>query len=43
MNLANFNNKLIGIKVAEIIKMSSDPNNIKPEIRKANIRSMTVI
>jgi len=22
--------------------MSSDPNNIKPEIRKANIRAMTV-
>jgi hypothetical protein len=31
-----------GIKISEIIKMSSDPNNIKPEIRKANIRSMTV-
>lgn len=31
-----------GIKVSEVIKMSSDPNNIKPDIRKANIRSMTV-
>lgn len=31
-----------GIKVSEIIKMSSDPNNIKPDIRKANIRFMTV-
>ncbi|KAL7070836.1 hypothetical protein ACQ4LE_010007 [Meloidogyne hapla] len=31
-----------GIKISEIIKMSSDPNNIKPEIRKANIRAMTL-
>ena len=31
-----------GIKISEIIKMSSDPNNIKPDIRKANIRAMTV-
>uniref|UniRef100_A0A183C5V3 Innexin n=1 Tax=Globodera pallida TaxID=36090 RepID=A0A183C5V3_GLOPA len=31
-----------GIKISEIVKMSSDPNNIKPEIRKANLRSLTV-
>ncbi|KAL3070526.1 hypothetical protein niasHT_032316 [Heterodera trifolii] len=31
-----------GIKIAEIVKMSSDPNNIKPEIRKVNLRALTV-
>uniref|UniRef100_A0A915CDP7 Innexin n=1 Tax=Parascaris univalens TaxID=6257 RepID=A0A915CDP7_PARUN len=31
-----------GIKINEIVKLSSDPNNIKPEIKKANIKSLTV-
>uniref|UniRef100_A0A1I7T571 Innexin n=1 Tax=Caenorhabditis tropicalis TaxID=1561998 RepID=A0A1I7T571_9PELO len=31
-----------GIKINEIVKLSSDPNNIKPDIKKANIRSLTV-
>ncbi|KAI6217169.1 Innexin [Aphelenchoides fujianensis] len=31
-----------GIKIQEIVKLSSDPNNIKPEIKRANIRSLTV-
>ncbi|MCP9264662.1 Innexin [Dirofilaria immitis] len=31
-----------GIKLHEIVKLSSDPNNIKPEIKKANIKSLTL-
>uniref|UniRef100_A0A158P8T1 Innexin n=1 Tax=Angiostrongylus cantonensis TaxID=6313 RepID=A0A158P8T1_ANGCA len=31
-----------GIKIHEVVKLSSDPNNIKPEIKKANIRSLTI-
>ncbi|KAI6237508.1 Innexin [Aphelenchoides besseyi] len=31
-----------GIKIQEIVKLSSDPNNIKPDIKRANIRSLTV-
>ncbi|KHN88020.1 Innexin-10 [Toxocara canis] len=31
-----------GIKINEIVKLSADPNNIKPEIKKANIKSLTV-
>ncbi|CAD6193850.1 unnamed protein product [Caenorhabditis auriculariae] len=31
-----------GIKIHEIVKLSSDPNNIKPDIKRANIRSLTV-
>ncbi|KAI1714657.1 innexin domain-containing protein [Ditylenchus destructor] len=31
-----------GIKIREIIKLSSDPNNIKPEIKRNNIKSLTV-
>uniref|UniRef100_F1L2G4 Innexin n=1 Tax=Ascaris suum TaxID=6253 RepID=F1L2G4_ASCSU len=31
-----------GIKINEIVKLSTDPNNIKPEIKKANIKSLTV-
>ncbi|KAF8384808.1 inx-10 [Pristionchus pacificus] len=31
-----------GIKITEIVKLSSDPNNIKPEIKKANIKSITM-
>ncbi|CAD5226011.1 unnamed protein product [Bursaphelenchus okinawaensis] len=31
-----------GIKIQEICKLSSDPNNIKPDIKRANIRSLAV-
>ncbi|XGW02502.1 hypothetical protein V3C99_014495 [Haemonchus contortus] len=31
-----------GIKIHEVVKLSSDPNNIKPDIKRANIRSLTV-
>ncbi|CAB3396757.1 unnamed protein product [Caenorhabditis bovis] len=31
-----------GIKINEIVKLSSDPNNIKPDIKRANIKSLTV-
>ncbi|VDM76280.1 unnamed protein product [Strongylus vulgaris] len=31
-----------GIKIHEVIKLSSDPNNIKPDIKRANIKSLTV-
>ena len=31
-----------GIKIREIVKLSSDPNNIKPDIKRANIHSLTV-
>ncbi|VDK69072.1 unnamed protein product [Litomosoides sigmodontis] len=31
-----------GIKLHEIVKLSSDPNNIKPEIKKANIKSLSL-
>ncbi|KHJ76967.1 hypothetical protein OESDEN_23413, partial [Oesophagostomum dentatum] len=27
-----------GIKIHEVIKLSSDPNNIKPDIKRANIK-----
>jgi hypothetical protein len=42
-----FNNEFLtttflGIKIQEIVKLSSDPNNIKPDIKKANIRSLTI-
>ncbi|PAV58892.1 hypothetical protein WR25_08881 [Diploscapter pachys] len=30
-----------GIKIHEIIKLSSDTNNIKPEIKRANIKSLS--
>uniref|UniRef100_A0A0M3HT97 Innexin n=1 Tax=Ascaris lumbricoides TaxID=6252 RepID=A0A0M3HT97_ASCLU len=33
---------LMRIKINEIVKLSTDPNNIKPEIKKANIKSLTV-
>ncbi|PIO67962.1 Innexin, partial [Teladorsagia circumcincta] len=32
----------IRIKIHEVVKLSSDPNNIKPEIKRANIRSLTI-
>ncbi|GMS80738.1 hypothetical protein PENTCL1PPCAC_2913, partial [Pristionchus entomophagus] len=31
-----------GIKITEIVKLSSDPNNIKPDIKRANIKSLTM-
>ncbi|GMT12365.1 hypothetical protein PFISCL1PPCAC_3662, partial [Pristionchus fissidentatus] len=31
-----------GIKINEIVKLSSDPNNIKPDIKRANIKSLTM-
>uniref|UniRef100_A0A914DA81 Innexin n=1 Tax=Acrobeloides nanus TaxID=290746 RepID=A0A914DA81_9BILA len=31
-----------GIKIQEVLKLSSDPNNIKPDIKKANIKSLTI-
>ncbi|CAD5230006.1 unnamed protein product [Bursaphelenchus xylophilus] len=31
-----------GIKIQEICKLSGDPNNIKPDIKRANIRSLAV-
>ncbi|KAK6054416.1 innexin-3 domain protein [Cooperia oncophora] len=31
-----------GIKIHEVVKLSSDPNNIKPDIKRANIRSLTI-
>ncbi|KAL6741156.1 hypothetical protein Aduo_014437 [Ancylostoma duodenale] len=31
-----------GIKIHEVVKLSSDPNNIKPEIKRANIKSLTI-
>lgn len=34
--------KFIGIKIHEVVRLASDPNNIKPEIKKANIKSLTL-
>uniref|UniRef100_A0A0N5AIU0 Innexin n=1 Tax=Syphacia muris TaxID=451379 RepID=A0A0N5AIU0_9BILA len=31
-----------GIKIHEVLKLASDPNNIKPDIKRANIKSLTV-
>ncbi|CAI4223535.1 unnamed protein product [Auanema sp. JU1783] len=31
-----------GIKIHEVVRLSSDPNNIKPDIKRANIKSLTV-
>ncbi|ETN87100.1 innexin unc-7 family protein [Necator americanus] len=39
--LAGHSGKLLWIKIHEVVKLSSDPNNIKPEIKRANIKSLT--